>query len=121
LRGPTSTPSESIVVAEPSLVFCSASRARRATIVSYAAASTTTRVAAVQSCPALKYAATAMSAAAVSRSASAKTTTGACQPGAGSHRREEGEEEGREEVEEGVAEGSVEHSTPCRRARGELA
>ena len=48
-----------------------------------------------------------MSAAAVSRSASAKTTTGACQPGAGSHRREEGEEEGREEVEEGVAE----HST----------
>mmetsp|Transcript_38276 Transcript_38276/g.125201 ORF Transcript_38276/g.125201 Transcript_38276/m.125201 type:complete len:201 (-) Transcript_38276:875-1477(-) len=54
LRGPTSTPSESIVVAEPSLVFCSASRARRATIVSYAAASTTTRVAAVQSCPALK-------------------------------------------------------------------
>ena len=47
---------------------------------SYAAASTRTRVAAVQSWPALKYPAIAIASAAASRFASSKTTTGAFPP-----------------------------------------
>ncbi len=56
---------------------CSASAAVRSAAID---ADASTRVAAVQSCPALKYAAVAMPSAAAARSASSNTTTGAFPP-----------------------------------------